>query len=772
MRRVLLKTSISTLVLAIAVPALAQDKTVLKDEIIVTAQKREQNVRDVPVTMTAFRGDFLKEIGVSEFDELSLFTPGLTVQEQSPNNPGFVIRGITSDSGSAQIAPRVTIYLNGVDVSRSRGSYFDLFDIERIETVKGPQATLFGTAAAIGAISVITAKPEEGFSAELTGEAGNFNNFRTSGFVNGGNDRLMGRLAWSYKTRDGYVKNIAGSPGSQTPNGPKIDDLNGQDSLGLRGSLRFVPNDRMQFDLIGTLQHDSPPGTSFKSSVFAPTGGDTNPNSFAELGGFPSEAAFLGGKQPGLNRDVYDLNLTAKFDLNDRFALTSISGYRKFDSVEVFDADGTQATYLEFTEDATGDQFSQEFRLNFDSGDRLHAFAGVSFFHEDGQQSVPFATEEGVYLQCVAHLIPGLPCIAPNGEVTAEQATAILTGGAATELVYHSKFANTGNFDTYSAYADASFAITDRLEATAGLRYVYENRKSGFFSTQPNSVITGAPLLPVVNTNGVEVSASGNFNAFLPRFNLLYRASDEVNFYATVAKGRRSNVIDVNAVAGAATPTPRVNQLPAEIIWNYEGGVKTALFDGRLQASLGAFYQTYKNFQVTVIDNTGRFVPSNAGSASNFGVEAELNADLNDFIAVFGNLAYIDANIDNDPANGVFAGNRFRLQPKWAGAIGARVHKPVSENIEFFLTPTLTFESRKFFELPNKPNISEGSVTLVNVRAGFGTTDGTWKFEGYATNLFDKEYVIDGGNTGGAFGIPTFIAGAPRFYGATITRRF
>ena len=114
--------------------------------IIVTAQKREEAITDVPATVSALSGENLQAIGIDEFDEVAAYIPGLIVQEQSPNNPGFVIRGITSDSGSAQIAPRVTIYYNGVDVSRSRGSYFDLFDIERIEVVKGPQATLFGTA--------------------------------------------------------------------------------------------------------------------------------------------------------------------------------------------------------------------------------------------------------------------------------------------------------------------------------------------------------------------------------------------------------------------------------------------------------------------------------------------------------------------------------------------------------------------------------------------------------------------------------------------------
>ena len=156
-----------------AFPAAAQTmapevEAVGGEQIIVTAQKIEQRAMDVPITISAVSGKRMAEIGVSDLDELSNYIPGLNIQEQSANNPGIVIRGITSDSGSAQQAPRVTLYYNGVDISRSRGSYQDIYDMERIEVIKGPQATLFGTASAVGAISMISARPKPGFAAELT----------------------------------------------------------------------------------------------------------------------------------------------------------------------------------------------------------------------------------------------------------------------------------------------------------------------------------------------------------------------------------------------------------------------------------------------------------------------------------------------------------------------------------------------------------------------------------------------------------------------------
>jgi len=125
------------------------------EEIIVTAQLREQRLIEVPIAVTAYSGDTLDRLGITKFDELALYVPGFEVQEQSANNPGFVIRGITSDSGEATTEPRIAIFVDGVSASRSRGSYMELFDVERIEVARGPQATLYGRGALIGAVNVI-----------------------------------------------------------------------------------------------------------------------------------------------------------------------------------------------------------------------------------------------------------------------------------------------------------------------------------------------------------------------------------------------------------------------------------------------------------------------------------------------------------------------------------------------------------------------------------------------------------------------------------------
>jgi len=741
------------------------------DEIIVTAQKNAQKISDVPITITAITGKNLRDIGVTQFDQLAAYVPGLNVQEQSPNNPGFVIRGVTSDSGSSQGAPAVTVYLNGVDVSRSRGSYFDLYDLERVEVVKGPQSTLFGTAAAVGAVSVITAKPRAGASGEIRLGYGNYDQRRIDGFVNIGNDIIALRVAGAVKLRDGVVENIAGRPNSQTPNGPRIDDLNGQGQYGARVSLRYTPTDAFTMDVIGTYDGQRAPGTAFSSGTFAPTGGDTSAFTFKEAAGSPFSLSALGADQLGLTRNVYDLNMTANYELSDDWSLTAVAGYRNFDSLEVFDADGTQAWYLEFAEDSRGEQLSFEGRANY-GNETVRAFFGANYFWETGFQRVPFSSEEGIFLQCAARLVPGLACINnATGVVEASRATAILTGGAATQLPYAAElFRNSATIDTFSVFGDVTLVATPRLEFNVGVRWLTENRFSGISTNIPNTVITRAPLIPGgINTAGQVLSSSGRFNAFLPRANVLFRVNDDVNLYATYSRGRRSPVVQVNAGRTGGVLTPAIRVFPAEILDNYEAGVKGNF--GIISFSLGAYIIKYKDFQISVLQ-PGLPARIENADATNKGVEVEFNANVSDNLNLFANGAYIDARVNDDPRFGQFAGDRFRLQSEWQGSAGGTVRVPLGNALELFATPTVTYRSSVTFELPNNPVTSQGPVTLVNLRAGIRHPDAKWELIGFANNLLNKEYLLDGGNTGGGFGIPTFIRGLPRLFGVEGVVRF
>lgn len=370
------------------------------DGLVVTAQKREQLNKDVPIAITSYGSEFINNQGTFEYDSFSDYVPGLQIQIQSVNNPGVVVRGITSDSGDSRVEPRVSVFQDGVSISKSRGSVVELFDIERVEVLKGPpQGTLFGRGAQIGAMHIIQNKAKNETSASLKTGIGNYNQFLVNGYVNTPlvKDKLFARVAAIYNRRDGYIENLSGG------------DLNGKETLALRGSLKYMISDNTTFDLIANWQQDTPPGTSFKSETFAPLGGDLSPNSFADL---------ERGKELGLDRTVYGFTGILKSSLNDNWDVTSISAYRKFNSDEAFDADGTAAPVLFFKEVAEGEQFSQEVRFNFDNDDKLSGFVGVNFFYENGSQAVPFEVNEQSYLALLvatdALVVNGVPTLFPN----------------------------------------------------------------------------------------------------------------------------------------------------------------------------------------------------------------------------------------------------------------------------------------------------------------------------------------------------------------------
>lgn len=727
------------------------------NQIVVTAQKVEQRAVDVPITLSVASGERMRELGITDIGELSAYIPGLNIQVQSANNPGFVIRGITSDSGSAQQGPRVTLYYNGVDISRSRGAYQGDYDLDRIEVVKGPQATLFGTAATIGAISLVSAKPQPGVSAAVTGAYGNLDAYRLEGFVNAGNDVIAGRVAWQWKKRDGYVKNLA----------PDQDDLYGQDQLGLRGSLRFTPTSDFTADLVFTYDRQRNTGTPFLSKNLGSTAVDGLYGS-AYLGGSPYSAEVLGSDKLGLNRDVYDVNLTASWDFADGWNFTTVNGYRKFDSHEVFDADGSAAWFLEFAENAKGWQASHEGRFTY-SDDQWRASFGWNYFIEDNTQKVPFSTEVGTFLQCYASLIPSLGCVNSSNVATGASATSLLTGGAYSALPYSSWYANKGRNQSWSMFGDVTFKPVPALELTAGARILIEKRRSGYATYQPAAPVYGAQLLPIVNTDGAWSYAERSYASVLPRFNALYHLNSDINLYATISEGRRSPVVELGSATISGAYAVNLNLVRPETVWNYEVGVKgrAGIFSG----SLGVYYDDYSNFQVSVATASGT-VTQSAGSAGNFGVEGELEAKFTNWLSAFANAGYISGGIDDKASNGVFAGDQFRLQPKWQWAAGFNLNLPVTQNTSVFLTPSVTYRSKIYFEVPNSEAISQDPVTLVNLRGGVSLMDGKFQIAGYARNLGNEKYLLDAGNTGGSFGYPTFIPAEPRTYGIEFTARY
>ncbi|NLP58631.1 TonB-dependent receptor [Lutibacter sp. B1] len=737
------------------------ESSFLLEGVMVTAQKREQRNKDVPIAITSYGSDFINNNNTFEYDSFSEYVPGFQVQIQSVNNPGIVVRGITSDDGDSRVEPRVSIFQDGVSISKSRGSVVELYDIERVEVLKGPQGTLFGRGAQIGAMHIIQNKAKDETSGFLKLGYGNENQFLATGYFNTPiTDKLFFRAAGIYNARDGFIKNISGG------------DLNGKETLAFRGAFKYLISEKTTLDLIGNWQKDTPPGTSFKSGLYAPTGGDTDPTTFADL---------ERGKELGLDREVYGVTGILKHSFNDTWDLTSTTAYREFDSDEAFDADGTAAPALFFHEIAEGKQFSQEFRFNFDNKDKFRGFFGANFFYEDGSQKVPFITNEQSYAVLLSDfllgtnnfVIGGTPILIPA--IPNEPAIYGAIAGAPLNEYNKESYTNFGENYSSDIFADASYDVTDEFTVTLGLRATWENINAGYevedaetpsylgylLGTFPNNVY--AP------TNG-RLDASDNFLSLVGRFAVNYDISENVTLFGNIARGRRPNVINVDANG--------VNVLSDEIVWSYEIGGKSLFLNNRLQFDLNAYMYDYSHFQTNIITfdevNGLDMRPDDSGNATAYGFETAVQYAFSKTSSVFANYGYIDASFDDKDSKGnpqALAGNTFRLTPKHSFSLGVNFNPKINDNLDAFVRPTYTYKSKVFFEETNLPDISQDAYGLLNFRAGL-VWNKKYEINFYMTNVLDEEYIIDAGNTGGSFGIPTYIAGAPQFYGVQISAKF
>ena len=810
------------------------------DDIVVTAQSREQKTIDVPFALTAYSGQFLQDLGVQEFDALSAFVPGFLVQNQSPNNPGFVMRGITSDSGAATAEPRVSVFQDGVSISKSRGSYVELFDMERIEVAKGPQSTLYGRGALIGAVNLVQNRARIGRTeAYAQAEAGNQGYRMVEGALNLPVGDTAGlRLSTRMKTRDGFVDNLLGG-----------DDYNSIETKAFRLSGAWAPTDAMRFDLIGNYQTDKASGTSFKSIAYYPA----DPNTGAVLGGknpwdgaaLTRGADFDGGKSLGLSREVWGVTGLARFDLNAALRLNSTTAYRQFKNYETFDADGVSLPLLTVAEDTYGEQWSQDLRLSYNNGGRFSGFVGAGWFHEKGYQRTPTQFDERLALVQLAGLLDGSPTtigdktlplaayptvagLALGGLLTPLGAGAFAAPIAANLKAAHIETPiNSSDLTSYDVFADVTYALTDRLEVSGGVRYTRDDKTTGFASSvQSRSVLGGLLGVQALGAQAQALAQAGNLTGAaaiqtqigqllqglatpgaanlplasgLPLFGLTaqpttnngdfsyldskddgvtwrltarYALSDDANIYANYARGRRPEVISASgpsAPGGAARFTP----VAAETVDSYEIGAKAALLDRRLRVDGAVFLYNYENFQTTVQQGT-LFVSTNAGEAKSYGFEGQANFTVSSNLDLFATYAFNHSRFEN----GLYEGNHFRLSPDHMASFGAVWRLPVADGaIE--VQPTYTWQSKVFFDDDNDiPALQKGHFVpdlaqdeyqdaygLLNLRIRYAPSSQNWGVEAFGENILDEKYIKDAGNTGDALGMPTLIAGRPASYG-------
>jgi iron complex outermembrane recepter protein len=727
--------------------------------VTVTSQKREQQVLDVPITLSVINSGFMEDNNITELDKLSVFVPGLLVRMQGVDRPSFVIRGLTSDEVSPAAQPRISVFYNNVPVSRANGAAMELFDMQQVDVLKGPQGTLFGRGAEIGAINYISNKPVSDFSGFVTAGIGNYNQKELSGAINIPviKNKLLVRAAGIYDYNDGYIKNTFGG------------NLNGKNTIAGRFSASYLPATNNKIDFVLNYQKDDNPGLGFMSMNYPNTESSSDP--------FGYVASLEQGKNLANRRDIFDATLTMKHFFNANNFLTSISSYRKISSYSRWDGDGTAAAAIDMSEDDGAKQFFQELRYNYSVKNKLNGSIGGSYWTEKASQNYWFSPNE----QDMFHLFFNTGAlVTPDGQpnpVTNLPPDPQLGPLAGLPLVTDHQEENNNDAvnQALEGFADANYQLTSKLSITAGLRVISEwislTNMAQMTGGSPSTLgyLSGNyPNLFFKPSDEKEISTSNM--AVTYRGGLKYSFSENSALFANYSKGRRPKVLQF-------TSTGEEQILDAETVNSYDLGFKTAI-QQRFWFDIGLFYYGYLNFQTSawVADPaTGEFnyIVKDGGKASGYGAEANVKYAALKGLQFFGNYSYIHARFaenDVDGAKQNYAGNMFRLTPEHSFAIGLNARVEIIKEIFLFGIPSYSYQTKIFFEDANTPGLEQDGYGLLNFRAGVEYKNINLSF--YVSNLLEKNYIISAGNTGSLFGDPTQIPGAPRMFGTKINWKF
>ena len=738
-----------------------ESEAVKLEPVSVTAQKREQQVIDVPITMNVLSSRFLQDNNITGFDKLSDFVPGLQIRMQGTDRPSFVIRGLSSDEVSPAAQPRISVYYNNVPINRTSGAAVELFDMQQVDVLKGPQGTLFGRGATIGAIHYISQKPVTNFEGYINAGVGNFMQKELSGAINVPviKDKLLIRAAGIYSDNEGYIKNTFGGR------------LNGNKTMAGRFSASFLQSANDRIDLIINLQKDDNPGIGFMSMQYPNTDGSKDP--------FNYTASQEQGKNLYNRRDLFDATISAKHFFNANNFLTSISSYRKISANDRWDGDGTAAAALDFTEMDKAGQFYQELRFNYSLKNRLNGSFGISYWTEKASQNYLFSTDE----QQLANLILSTGFLTgPDGQpfsltnLPNDPRLGQLAGlplGTAHQEENKSHAVN----QALESLIDANYRLTDKLSITGGIRLINEwfnlANSAGMSGGDPAILgyLTGN-FPDVLFRTSSETSFAKSATTITWRGGLKYMFNENMDLYAGYAKGHRPVVLQF-------TSTGEKQALAAEVVNSYDVGFKTAIRQ-QVWLDLGLFYHNYLDFQTTAFvadPNTGEFnyIVKDGGKASAYGAELNFKYTVLKGVQFFGNYAYIHSRFagkDVDRTSQAYAGNRFRLTPDHSFAAGLNARVDITPVVAVFAVPSWSYRTKIFFEDANTAGLVQNGYGILFFRAGIELTKIRLTIAVWGDNLLNQKYLISAGNAGSLFGDPTQIPGAPRVVGTRLNWRF
>ncbi len=781
--KTLLLASSALALIATSAPAFAQeaeDEGGKGTEIIVTAQKREENLQEVPLAISVIGGDAIANSGSVTLENAQYLVPSLNFRKSGTTlNQALFLRGVGTINFSIAAEPSVAAVLDGVVLSRAGEGFTDLADVERIEVLRGPQGTLFGKNASAGVVSIVTKRPSNDF--EGTVEASYFTKeeYRGRATINLPlGENIRSRFTGYYSEYDGNIRNITLN---RKVNGYKhygfrgaIEaDLGDTVTLLLRGDWRKAKDDCCA-EIIGTTP------TNAAATALAATGiaGDRTRRVAQNL-------------MTATNEESWGVSLQADIELGEH-VLTSITSYRGWDNQEIRDGDWLDQPYVGLNQlhddgPQTSNTFSQELRIASPTGNFLEYVLGAYYSKADSDRT--FARS---VITCSASTLPAVapgltPCSTAPGVSTITTPYGIADFGS--------------TFKNFAVFGQATFNISDDLRFIGGLRWtqdklnIYHIRRTtlsgpGVGASFDSGVYNNGALVPSPGTgflagapNGIPFTANTKNDNFSGKAAVQVDLTDDNMAYLSYTRGYKGPAYNVFYNMA----TVHTNVIEPETVNAFEAGLKNSFLDGALIVNLAAYYAKYKNYQANSPDfvngvRTTRLI--NAGSVSTQGFEFELVANPADNFSVNAGLAYNKAKVEQfrlppgaNAADLIPSGTPLANAPEWKFATGFdwTIETGGFANVE--LNGQLAMQSDQIYELSPSAAVRRGSTVdgyaIVDLSAALVDQNDGWRVALQVKNLFDKSFAssIVSGGPGGAFRyiIPRE---ADRYFGITARVNF